>query len=367
MIAPRLNIDIGKISSNTHELVRFLSNIGIQVTGVTKSSLGCVTIANALVQAGVQGLGDSRIENIQSMKLAGVSAPITLIRAPMMSQVERVVRYADVSFNTELSTIKRLSAAAHNSDRKHGVVLMIELGDLREGIMPDDIEDIARQVLRLPNIDLNGIGANLACRSGVMPSVVNMHELSQLANSLEATLGIVLDTVSGGNSANLEWLIHNGAPGRVNNLRLGESIMLGREPLYRKNILGLHSNAITLVAEVIESKLKPSLPIGILAQNAFGDESVVVDRGTISQSILALGRQDVDPLGLQAPPGIEILGASSDHLIIASNQCLEIGSEVSFAVSYSALLQAMTSSFVYKIIINSTDQQKSPASAAESQ
>ena len=331
------------------------------MTGVTKSSLGCVNIANALVQAGVQGLGDSRIENVQAMRLAGVSAPITLIRAPMMSQVERVVRYADVSFNTELTTIKRLSAAALSSDRTHGVVLMVELGDLREGIMPDDIEGIMRQVLQLPNIDLTGIGANLACRSGVVPSVVNMDELSQLANSLEANLGITLDTVSGGNSANLEWLINNGAPGRVNNLRLGESIMLGREPLHRKNILGLHSDAITLVAEVIESKLKPSLPKGILAQNAFGDEPDFVDRGTISQSILALGRQDVDPLGLQAPPGIEILGASSDHLIIASSQCLEIGSEVSFGVSYSALLQAMTSSFVYKVIINTTDQQPSSA------
>ena len=328
---------------------------------MTKSSLGCVDIANVMMQAGVGGLGDSRIENIQAMRLAGVSSPMTLIRAPMMSQVERVVHYADVSFNTEIATIRRLSAAARSSGRKHGVVLMVELGDLREGILPGDIEGIMRQVLQLPNIELEGIGTNLACRSGVVPDVANMAELSQLVNVLEARLGITLRTVSGGNSANLDWLINKGVPGRINNLRLGESIMLGREPLHRKNILGLHLDAITLVAEVIESKLKPSLPKGRLAQTAFGEQPAVFDRGTISQSILAVGRQDVDLSGLHAPPGIDILGASSDHLIVTSNQCLEIGSEVSFAVSYSALLQAMTSSFVYKVIVNATDQhQPSP-------
>lgn len=363
-MTPRLTIDIGKIRSNAHKLVQFLAEGGIEVTAVTKSSLGCVEIANALLQAGVRGLGDSRIENIQAMKRAGVPAPMTLIRSPMMSQVERVVHFADVSFNTELSIIKRLSDAARSGDCMHGVVLMVELGDLREGILPEDVEGVMQQVLQLPNIELTGIGANLACRSGVVPDATNMAELSTLATKLEANLGISLCTVSGGNSANLEWLMSGAAPGRINNLRLGESIILGREPLERKCILGLHTNAIALVAEVIESKLKPSLPKGTLAQTAFGKQPAINDRGTIAQSILAVGRQDIDPSGLYAPPGIEILGASSDHLIVASNSCLEIGSEVVFAVNYSALLQAMTSSFVHKVTIDSSDWQQPQSRAA---
>lgn len=350
MTAPRLEIDLGKIHHNACSLVELLGQRGIEVTGVTKASLGSAEIADALLRAGVRGLGDSRIENIQAMHRARVPASMTLIRSPMISQVDRVVRYADVSFNTELDVINKLSVAARNAGRKHGIVLMVELGDLREGVMPADVEGIARQVLKLPNIELAGIGTNLACRSGAAPDAKNMAELSVLADALEATFGVTLTTVSGGNSANFRWAIDCENPGRINDLRLGESILLGREPLHRKPIPGLHTNAITLVAEVIESKYKPSLPKGTLAQTAFGEQPVATDRGTVAQSILALGRQDIDIFGLRAPLGIEILDASSDHLIVAGAHCLRIGSEITFQLHYSALLPAMTSPFVHKVM-----------------
>ncbi len=349
MTAPRLDIDLGKIHHNTRALVDTLGKRGITVTGVTKANLGSVEIAQTLLQAGVQGLGDSRIENIQAMRGSGMSALMTLIRSPMISQVDQVVRYADISFNSELEVINRLSAVAKNTGRTHGIVLMVELGDLREGIMPIDVESTMRKVLQLPNIKVTGIGANLACRSGVVPEAKNMAELSLLANTLEATFDHKLATVSGGNSANLLWAFGNTKPGRINDLRLGESILLGCEPLHRKPVPGLHTNAITLVAEVIESKLKPSQPTGTLAQSAFGEQPVKTNKGNIVQSILAVGRQDIDHLGLTAPSGIEILDASSDHLIVSSPQRLAIGSEVTFQLDYSALLRAMTSPFVDKV------------------
>lgn len=327
---------------------------GIAVTGVTKAGLGSTEVADAMLRGGVRGLGDSRIENIEAMNAAGVSAPMTLIRSPMMSQVDRVVQHADVSFNTEMDVIKMLSHSARSSGRMHRIVLMVELGDLREGIMPSDVEGIVRKILHLPNIELAGIGTNLACRSGVVPDTENMGELSSLVNTIEATFGLKLDIVSGGNSANLQWIINSKNPGRINDLRLGESILLGREPLYREPIPDMHTNAFTLFAEVIESKLKPSLPKGTLAQTAFGEQQVATDQGTVAQSILALGRQDIDLNGLHAPPGIEVLDASSDHLIIASAQCLRIGSAVTFQLDYSALLRAMTSPFVSKMMVNRT-------------
>ena len=220
----------------------------------------------------------------------------------------------------------------------HGIVLMVELGDLREGIMPSDLESTVRQTLRLPNIELKGIGTNLACRCGVSPDARNMAELSTLADSIEATFGLTLDIVSGGNSANLQWALSGSDTGRINDLRLGESILLGREPLYRQPIDGLFTDAITLIAEVIESKVKPSQPWGEIAQTAFGVEAATRHRGHISQTILAIGRQDTDPCGLQPPPEIEILGASSDHLITDSGgDLVPAGTQLAFQLNYSAL------------------------------
>lgn len=163
MTAPRLEVDLDKIHHNTRTLVERLAERGISVTGVTKASLGSPDIAKVLLRAGVSALGDSRIENIEAMRGEQVAAPMILIRSPMLSQADRVVRHADFSFNTELAVINRLSCAARAARRTHKIVLMVELGDLREGIMPADLNDIVRAVLKLPNIVLSGIGTNLAC------------------------------------------------------------------------------------------------------------------------------------------------------------------------------------------------------------
>jgi len=349
MSAPRLEIDLDKIHHNARMLVVLLAERGISVTGVMKAALGSPEIAGALIRAGVRTLGDSHIENIEAMRRTGLPAPMTLMRSPMLSQAHRVVTHADVSFNTELDVISKLSSAAQKARRTHGIVLMVELGDLREGIMPGDLKGTVLDTLRFPNIALRGIGTNLACRSGVSPDARNMSELSALAGSIEAAFGLAVDIVSGGNSANLDWALSGADTGRINDLRLGESILLGRETLHRRQIDGLHTDAITLVAEVIESKVKPSQPWGEMAQNAFGEKSPATDRGPISQTILAVGHQDTDPGGLLPPPGIEVLGASSDHLIADCRCCFSIGSEITFQVNYSALLRSMTSPFVEKV------------------
>ncbi len=347
--APRIEIDLSKIFHNALTLVRALADLGISVTGVSKATLGSTEIARLWLKAGVSGIGDSRIENIEAMRMAGVPAMMTLVRSPMLSQVARVVEQADVSFNTELKVIGGLSSAAQEAGRIHGIVIMVELGDLREGVMPCDLENTVRETLCLPNIEFKGIGTNLACRSGVSPDSSNMDELSSMADSIEATFGQAFDTVSGGNSANLVWALGGADVGRINDLRLGESLLLGREPLYRNPLEGLHTDAITLVAEVIESKHKPSQPWGDIAQTAFGAAGSSADRGATNQAIFAIGRQDVDPDGLQPPSGLSILGASSDHLVVdCGPRPLPIGAEVTFELNYSALLRAMTSPYVAK-------------------
>ncbi len=351
MAAPRLEIDLDKIHHNAGTLVKRLARRGISVTGVTKVTLGSAEIAATLLRAGVKALGDSRIENIEAMRLAQVTAPMTLIRSPMLSQAKRVVMQADVSCNTEIEVIRRLSLEARKANRIHGVILMVELGDLREGIMPGDLTGMVRETLSLPNIVVKGIGTNLACRSGVSPDGANMAVLSELADSLTATFGLTLEIVSGGNSANLTWALSGADIGRINDLRLGEAILLGCETLHRQPIDGLHTDAVRLCAEVIEAKVKPSRPSGTIAQTAFGEAPPVTDRGPVRQAILAVGQQDIDPCGLTPPAGIHVMGASSDHLTLESDRFeLSVGAEVVFQLNYSALVRAMTSPFVSKVM-----------------
>jgi ornithine racemase len=233
---------------------------------------------------------------------------------------------------------------------RHGIVLMVELGDLREGLMPDDVEGAARLVRDRPGLVLHGVGANLACQSGVGPDARNMAELTHLAGVAETVSGDRLAVVSGGGSSNLAWALSGADVGRIDDLRLGEGILLGREPLHRQPIDRLHTDAFTLVGEVIEAKVKPSRPWGPVGETAFGRAARPVDRGARCRVLVALGHQDTDPTGLTPPAGMTVLGASSDHLVLdPGDHHLEVGSEVRFGVGYGALVRAMSSPFVTRV------------------
>ena len=349
---PRIEISLSKIQENARILCDFYGQKGISLMGVSKAVLGEPAIARAMTAGGVQFIADSRIENIQRMRRAEITARLVLLRtAP--SQAEAIVNSADISLNTELKTLEKLSYYAKAQGKIHQVIIMVELGDLREGVLPCDLVQFVRKALSLSHIQVAGIGCNLACYGGVQPNHRNMSMLSELVNIVQSELGIRLPIVSGGNSANYEWANSGQEIGEINNLRIGESILLGCETVNRQPIRGLHTRAFQMVAEVIESKRKVSLPFGEIGPNAFGDIPRFADRGVRSRSIIALGRQDVLTAGLKSKPSLEILGSSSDHIILDSENCpLQTGDEVNFGLDYGGLLSAMTSPFVSKEFVS---------------
>lgn len=354
MTAPRIEVDLTKIEANTRALTDQLGPRGIAVTAVTKAVLGSPTLGAAMLRGGARGLGDSRLANLARLGMGDPLVSRTLIRSPMLSQVDDVVRTATSSLSTSLTVLDALDDAARRHRRTHDVVLMVELGDLREGVPVEDVPALARTTRSRRRLRLSGLGTNLACQNGVVPDDRNMAELSRLVEQVEAHLDCGLEVVSGGNSANLPWALSTDDVGRVNELRLGEAILLGTEPLHRTALPGLHLDAFRLVAEVIEVGVKPTQPWGDRAQTAYGEvpasQATHTGAGTTRQAILALGRQDVDLDGLVPPPGITILGMSSDHLVVdLRDHRLALGDELDFGLGYGALVRAMTSPFVTQV------------------
>ncbi|KQR16790.1 alanine/ornithine racemase family PLP-dependent enzyme [Cellulomonas sp. Leaf334] len=344
MSAPRIEIDLAAVEHNTRVLVDRLATRDVRVTGVTKATLGSPAVAAAMIRGGVAGLGDSRVENLARLD---VPVPRTLIRSPMISQAAQVVRTASASLNTGPTVIAALDDAATQAGLRHDVILMVELGDLREGIAVDDVAAAVQVVLGSRSLRLLGLGANLACQNGVVPDDTNMAVLHRIVEATEARHHLTLDVVSAGNSATLDWALTTTRLGRTNELRLGESILLGTEPLRRTPVAGLSTDAFTLVGEVIEVAEKPARPWGNRAQAAYGEPPVCIGRGTRRQAIVALGRQDVDLDGLIPPAGVTVLGMSSDHLVLdLGDHQVGVGDELRFGLGYGALVRAMTSPFV---------------------
>jgi len=359
MLTPRIEIDLGKITHNVKKLKALYASKGIDIIGVTKVVCGNPIIADVLVKSGINILADSRLNNIKRMRNAGVQAQFLLLRTPSLSKAEEVIKHTDISLNSELVVIKRLSKFALENSTIHKIILMVDLGDMREGIMPSNLDHNINQIKNLKGVKIVGLGTNLACFGGVIPDDDKMNQLSLLADEVEANHKLNMTFISGGNSANYNWFITLTNIGKINNLRIGESIFLGCETLNRSPIPELFTDAFTLVAEVIESKIKPSIPNGKLSQGAFGKTPEFHRLGLMKRTILNLGQQDVDVVGITPRMDIDIIGSSSDHLIINSKtKELKVGRELEFDMNYSALLSVMTSEYVDKIAINFNNAQE---------
>jgi len=352
MTGPWLSVDLDKIEHNSRTLVELCTQHGIAVTGVTKATCGNPEVAKAMLRGGVCSIADSRLENIHRLKAAGIDTSYLLLRLPPLSGTDTVVDSVDMSLNSELSVLQGLSAAAGKRGVEHDVIIMTDLGDLREGILPDDFMPFMKEATRLAGIRIAGIGANLTCFSGVVPDEHNMNRLVGLADRIEQRFDLKLKWVSGTNSSGLELIASGGMPTRVNHARLGEAILLGRETVHRNPWQDTFQDAFVLHAEVLELQNKPSLPVGTRSEDAFGKQPQFEDRGVISRALLNVGRGDIDVEGIMPVDArFRMLGASSDYLAVdvsAAGYDIHVGDQLAFSLNYSALLAAMTSEYVKK-------------------
>ncbi|HBY56539.1 MAG TPA: alanine racemase [Candidatus Atribacteria bacterium] len=349
---PRLNINLYKIIKNTEYIRNFCLQHKIEVVGITKGCSAIPEVAQAMIDGGVKILGDSRIKNIQMLKEAGIKAEMMLVRIPMLSEVDKVIKWVDISLNSEISIIKSLSQEAVKNNTIHRIILMIDLGDLREGVMPDDVLMIVDRIINLPGVKLIGIGTNFCCISGVMPSQKNLTKLVKLAEEIERNFSIELEVISGGNTSVLKLVEDGIIPERINQLRVGVGILLGQDDARSRNLDGTYQDTFILTAEVIELKVKPSLPQGEIGRDAFGEIPVFQDLGLRKRAILALGKQDIYINSIiPIKKGIKVVGASSDHLIIDVTDVeeeIKVGDELEFKLNYPALLSASTSKYINK-------------------
>lgn len=355
---PILEIDLDKIKDNSVQVVKKCKQQGIAVVGVTKGFSAMHQIVSAMLDGGIAGLADARMQNIIELRKRGFTQPITLLRLPSLSNIESVVQYTDTSINSEITVIEALARAAKKLKKMHQVILMVDVGDLREGILQENVLAITKKISRFKEIILTGLGTNMGCFGGILPSSDNLGMLVEMGSAVENQLGCKLEIISGGGTSTLFLVENHNVPIGVNQLRIGEGILLGTDTTNNRKISWLHHDAFRLRAEVIEVNDKPSVPIGTIGRDAFGDIPKFTDRGIRKRAIVSMGKQDVNIEGISPIDGnLIILGASSDHLIIDitdSEQAIKVGGEIDFSLTYFGVLSVSDSKYVEKRFIGGT-------------
>lgn len=335
---------------------RFIDN-GINWGVVSKMLCGNQLYLEELVALGVTEIHDSRISNLRVIKKLKPEIQTVYIKPPAEKNIPEVIKYADVSFNTELATIRLLSEEAERQGKTHKVLIMIEMGDLREGVMGDDLIDFYGKIFGLPNIEVVGIGTNLNCLHGVMPSPDKLVQLGLYKQLIEVTFNKKIPWISGGTSVTLPLFLSRQLPKTVNHFRIGESLYFGVNLVTGETIPGMKDDVIELFCQIIELSEKPKVPTGELAANPSGEmlEINEADFGKTSyRAILDLGLLDVSPdFLIPQQEGISITGASSDMLVVdlgENEQGFAVGDILSFSLKYMGALGLMNSYYIEKIV-----------------
>lgn len=341
---PLIDIKLDGILSNLSELKSECDKRNISFCLVTKMLVGYRPLVDYIVKhAKVDIISDSRIKNLHVY--SEIDAEKWLIRSPMLSEIADVIRYSDASINSELEVIRALNIEAINQNKIHKVILMTELGDLRDGCYIDELADIISECETMDNIEVYGICANLSCVNDTFPDEQNMAEFIDTVNKLEKHFNFKFKIVSAGASSCIPMLYENKLPPQVNNLRIGEGVYLGNVPVINKPYPNAQTDNFILKAQIIELKQKPSVP-GVKP-----DETSL----KMSRAIVALGKQEIYLPGLFCiDEKCTVVGGSSDHIIVdvtSSNKNYSVGDVIEFKMNYACLLNAMNSKSVSKRII----------------
>ena len=360
---PQVEINLTKLRHNIRAIKKRCGDLGIELAGVVKGMNGIPDASALFAEEGYSYIASSRLEQLQMVADRCPGMPLMMIRIPMLSEVEDIVRLADISLNSEAETLKALNEAAGRQGKTHDVILMIELGDLREGFWGEEEVLCAARLVEneLSHLTLAGIGTNLGCYGSISATVEKMEELIALAELIEADIGRKLRYIGGGGTTSLPRVFEGNMPARINLLRVGEGILLAKDlrDLWGYDMSDYFQDAFTLKAEVIELKDKPSYPMGEIMFDAFGQRPTYDDRGVRRRALLALGKVDYAFCDMIYPrdKGAVVLGASSDHTIMDVHDVkreLKVGDIMEFDLCYPTMV-FVTNSPNVKIVFTRQD------------
>jgi ornithine racemase len=353
-----LTLNREKLKTNFLRLKQLFEEKGVEWGVVTKLLCGNKKFLQELIDLGIKEVHDSRISNLAMIKRLKKDIQTVYIKPVSKKNVAKMVEFADVSLNSELDTIRMISEEAVIQDKLHKIIIMVETGDLREGVMGEQLMDFYGQVFELPKIEVIGLGTNLNCLNGVMPSADKLIQLSLYKQLIELKFGRTIPWVSAGTSVTIPLMMTNQLPAGINHFRVGETLYFGVNLVEENLIDGMHGDVFELHAELIELQEKPMAPTGVLAANPQGEVKQVDESlygKTSFRGIIDIGLLDVDPKYLLSnDPDIEIVGASSDMLIVnlgENKKGYKVGETLTFQMKYMGALGLLNSNYIEKAVI----------------
>jgi predicted amino acid racemase len=362
-----LQINISEIRNNIKKLSAYFAEHNIKWSLITKVFSGDKDFMRQVLTPDIiediHSVGDSRLSSLKNLKEIDKDLITIYIKPPPMQYIDDVVKYADISLNSSYKTIIALNKAAKKQNKVHKIIVMIELGELREGINREDLADFYEGVFQLDNIKVVGLGSNLGCMYGIEPTYDKLLQLCLYKELIENKYNSKLSLISGGSSITLPLVENQTIPKDINHFRVGEAAFFGTSPLYNSQFLDLSKDTFNFYSQIIELEEKGIVPDGIINDASIGHtaEFEEEDLGkTTNKAILDFGLLDVDEKNLTARDSkMKLVGTTSDMTVVDignnrdenDKQKYFIGDKICFDPNYIAVARLLNSKFVEKIFI----------------
>lgn len=353
-----ITLNKSKLKHNFDRLSQFFNEKNIEWSAVTKILCGNKLFLKEVINLGITNCSDSRISNLQKIKEIYPEAQTLYIKPPAKGVIEDVVKYADISLNTSRYTIKRLSEEAKKQGKVHKIIIMIDLGELREGVMRDDFIRFYESIFQLENIEVIGLGTNLSCLYGVLPNSDKLIQLCLYKQLVEYKFNRNIKFISGGSSVTLPMVEQDILPKGVNHFRIGETLFMGTNAYDSSPYKTLEQNVFKLYAEIIELYEKPIVPSGEMGTNLEGDTVDFDDNDigkTSNRALIDIGILDIDANHLETTDeSIKIAGATSDMIVLdlGDNESkYKVGDTVEFTMDYMGIVRVMNSKYIDKKVV----------------
>lgn len=362
-----LLIHTDKIKQNIRKLSDYFESKGIEWSLITKVFSGDEEFLKHVLDektiSKINSVGDSRLTSLKNLRSVNPDMKTIYIKPPAAVYADAVVDYADISLNTSYPTIQALNEAARKRDIVHKVIIMIELGELREGVNRADLIDFYQKIFSMKHIEVIGIGSNLGCMYGIEPSYDKLLQLYLYRELITAKFNRDLPLLSGGTSITLPMLENNMIPKAINHFRVGEAAFFGVSPLANEQFLDLNTNTFEFKANIIELEEKKLVPEGVISDanightietdtNSAGEQS---NKAILDFGMLDVNKEDVTPLD----DGVDFVGITSDMTVVdigtnkdeKGNDRFKVGDTISFRVNYMAVARLLNSKFIDKIFV----------------
>lgn len=343
----RLWMDPARLGANVEVAVRLAAERGCNVLPVTKVIQSRPDLLSRVPGGWNWPVADVSVANLKALDRIDTGDKVLL--RPRFSDIPGAVIHADRIFLSDPDMARAIARAreACMPGRPLDIMLMVEAGDLRDGIPLDAVSAVLADLSAEPGMRLEGLAVNFGCLAGVLPGEPVLARVAEACRQLRLSSGLKLPVLSLGGTVCWEPLREGLVPPEFNEIRMGEALFFGWNTSRGIPVPEFDPRVFTLDLEVLEIWEKDVPPSSGDGLNAFGESVVQVLTGLRHRAVLE-GGENLSPwkhIRCMVQGAVPV-GASHEYTVLDCEDARVLprpGECVSFSPAYEAVTRCFLS------------------------